>query len=316
MKLETIALPTIKVALMEDLWGGDVTTQAMVPASLLADAVILAKANGVLAGIEIAHLVFHEVDPDCRFEPLMRDGQRVQAGREVARLRGRAAAILQAERTALNFLCHLSGVATLTARFVRRVRGTHTVILDTRKTLPGLRVLEKYAVQKGGGENHRMGLGDMYLVKDNHVRLAGSLSAAVAAIHARRAELLLEVEAHSFEEVKEACEAGVDRILLDNFGLEELRTAVEIVDNHPKPPTPPRARRKGARRWPEIEVSGGVSLDDVKAIADLGVDYISVGALTHSAPALDLSLEMTPVFRASPPGESRAPVGRASEETS
>src|SRR5262249_5203879 len=157
------------------------------------------------------------------------------------------------------------------------------VILDTRKTLPGLRVLEKYAVQKGGGENHRIGLGDMYLVKDNHIRAAGSLSAAVERIQARRQELPLVVEAQTFEQVKEACEASVDRSLLDNMSLEQIASALQIVDNHPKSTVEPRARRKGARRWPEVEVSGGVTLDNVKEIAELGVDYISVGALTHSA---------------------------------
>jgi nicotinate-nucleotide pyrophosphorylase (carboxylating) len=293
MKLETIALPTVKVALMEDLWGGDVTTQAILPEAARAHAVILAKANGVIAGLDVARLVFHELDPAIAFESVVKDGTRVQPAREVARVTGSAAAILQGERTALNFLCHLSGVATLTARFVRRVRGTGAVILDTRKTLPGMRVLEKYAVQKGGGENHRMGLGDMYLVKDNHIRAAGSIRTAVGRIQASRQELLLEVEAASFEEVKEACEAGVDRILLDNMSLEQIKTAVEIVDNHPKPPPVARSRAKGAKRWPEIEVSGGVTLDNVKEIAELGVDYVSVGALTHSAPALDLSLEIT-----------------------
>ena len=147
-------------------------------------------------------------------------------------------------------------------------------------------------MQKGGGENHRIGLGDMYLVKDNHIRAAGTLTAAVERIQARRQELPLVVETQSFEQVKEACEAGVDRILLDNMSLEQIALALQIVDNHPKSMVEPRSRRKGSRRWPEVEVSGGVSLDNVKEIAELGVDYISVGALTHSAPALDLSLEI------------------------
>jgi nicotinate-nucleotide pyrophosphorylase (carboxylating) len=292
MNLETIALHTVKVALMEDLWGGDVTTQATVAPDTMAQASILAKANGVLAGLDVARLVFREVDAEIAMTSEVKDGQRVQPGREVARLHGKASSILSAERTALNFLCHLSGVATLTSRFVRRARGTGAVILDTRKTLPGLRVLEKYAVQKGGGENHRIGLGDMYLVKDNHIKAAGSITLAVERIQAHRQELLLEVEAQSFEQVKEACEAGVDRILFDNMSLEQIATALQIVDNHPKPATPPHARRKGAKRWPEVEVSGGVNLDNVKEIAELGVDFISVGALTHSAPALDLSLEI------------------------
>jgi nicotinate-nucleotide pyrophosphorylase (carboxylating) len=292
VNLETIALHTVKVALMEDLWGGDVTTQATVGPEVVAEASIIARANGVLAGLDVARLVFREVDAEITMTSDAKDGQRVQPGREVARLRGKAASILSAERTALNFLCHLSGVATLTSRFVRRTRGTEAVILDTRKTLPGLRVLEKYAVQKGGGENHRIGLGDMYLVKDNHIKAAGSITLAVERIQAHRQELLLEVEAQSFEQVKEACEAGVDRILFDNMSLEQIALALQIVDNHPKPPAPPHARRKGAKRWPEVEVSGGVSLDNVKEIAELGVDFISVGALTHSAPALDLSLEI------------------------
>lgn len=292
MNLETIAIHTVKVALMEDLWGGDVTTQATVAPDTMAQASIVAKANGVLAGLDVARLVFREVDAEIAMTSDARDGQRVQPGREVARLHGKAASILSAERTALNFLCHLSGVATLTSRFVRRTRGTGAVILDTRKTLPGLRVLEKYAVQKGGGENHRMGLGDMYLVKDNHIKAAGSITLAVERIQAHRQELLLEVEAQSFEQVKEACEAGVDRILFDNMSLEQIALALQIVDNHPNPAVPPRARRKGAKRWPEVEVSGGVLLENVKEIAELGVDFISVGALTHSAPALDLSLEI------------------------
>ncbi|HEV8480304.1 MAG TPA: carboxylating nicotinate-nucleotide diphosphorylase [Candidatus Eisenbacteria bacterium] len=292
MNLETIALHTVKVALMEDLWGGDVTTQATVGPDVIAEASILAKANGVLAGLDVARLVFREVDAEITMTGDAKDGQRVQPGREVARLHGKAASILSAERTALNFLCHLSGVATLTSRFVRRTRGTGAVILDTRKTLPGLRVLEKYAVQKGGGENHRIGLGDMYLVKDNHIKAAGSITLAVERIQAHRQELLLEVEAQTFEQVKEACEAGIDRILFDNMSLEQIALALQIVDNHPKPATPPHARRKGAKRWPEVEVSGGISLDNVKEIAELGVDFISVGALTHSAPALDLSLEI------------------------
>jgi nicotinate-nucleotide pyrophosphorylase (carboxylating) len=292
MNLETIAIHTVKVALMEDLWGGDVTTQATVAPDTMAQASIVAKANGVLAGLDVARLVFREVDGEIAMTSEAKDGQRVQPGREVARLHGKAASILSGERTALNFLCHLSGVATLTSRFVRRARGTGAIILDTRKTLPGLRVLEKYAVQKGGGENHRMGLGDMYLVKDNHIKAAGSITLAVERIQAHRQELLLEVEAQTFEQVKEACEAGVDRILFDNMSLEQIALALQIVDNHPKPVAPPHARRKGAKRWPEVEVSGGVNLENVKEIAELGVDFISVGALTHSAPALDLSLEI------------------------
>ncbi len=291
MKLETIAQPLVRLALTEDIGGGDVTTLTVVDAATRATAQIVAKENGVLAGLDVARLAFHEVDAEVRFEPLARDGARTRAGTAVARLEGRARSLLSAERVALNFLCHLSGIATLTSRFVRRVRETKAVILDTRKTLPGIRVLQKYAVLMGGGQNHRFGLFDMYLVKDNHVRIAGSVREAVGRVQRARKDLDLEVEASNFEEVKEACEAGVDRILLDNMSLEDLATAVQIIDQHPKPARWPRPPRAGARRWPEIEVSGGVSLDNVREIADLGVEYISIGALTHSAPALDLSLE-------------------------
>lgn len=293
MKLETIALPLVNLALTEDLGGGDVTTTAVVGPDVRAEAAIVAKANGVIAGLDVARIAFQFVDENTEFEIHVPDGQRVQVGRPVAHIRGLAASLLMAERVALNFLGHLSGVATLTSRFVRRARGTHAAILDTRKTIPGLRVLQKYAVRKGGGENHRFGLFDMYLIKDNHIAVAGSLKNAVARVQEKRQELLLEVEADSFERVKEACEAGVDRILLDNMSIEQIATSVQIVDNHPKPPTPPRTRSPNARRWPEIEVSGNVSLDNARAIAELGVDYISIGALTHSAPVLDLSMEVT-----------------------
>jgi nicotinate-nucleotide pyrophosphorylase (carboxylating) len=279
--------------LTEDLGGGDVTTQAVVGPEVRGEGQLVAKANGVVAGLDVARIAFQFVDEKTEFEVLVPDGQRVQIGRPVARLQGLAGSLLMAERVALNFLCHLSGVATLTSRFVRRARGTRAVILDTRKTMPGLRVLQKYAVRKGGGENHRFGLFDMYLIKDNHIAVAGSLKKAVERVQANRQELLLEVEADNFERVKQACEAGVDRILLDNMELGQIATAVQIVDNHPKPPTPPRTRRRGAQRWPEIEVSGNVSLENAREIAELGVDYISIGSLTHSAPVLDLSMEVT-----------------------
>ena len=292
MKLETIALPFVNLALTEDLGGGDVTTIAIVPEDLRGKAIITAKQNGVIAGLDVARLAFQALDDSSEFEVLVPDGSRVQIGKVVAEIRGLAGAILMAERVALNFLGHLSGVATMTSRFVRRTRGTRASILDTRKTMPGIRVLQKYAVKRGGGENNRFGLFDMYLIKDNHIRIAGSLKNAVEKIESNRQELLLVVEADNFERVKEACEAGVDRILLDNMTVEQITTSVQIVDNHPKPPTPPRTRHKDAVRWPEIEVSGNVNLENVRDIAEAGVDYISVGALTHSAPVLDLSLEI------------------------
>jgi nicotinate-nucleotide pyrophosphorylase (carboxylating) len=232
----------------------------------------------VLAGLPVARLAFLALDPAAEFQALVPEGAAVEPGMEVARVRGRARAILTAERVALNFVQRLSGVATLTARFVERVRGTGARILDTRKTTPGLRALEKYAVRKGGGENHRFGLFDLVLIKDNHIRAAGGLSEAVRRARAQRTELAIEVEAQSLEQVEEAMAARVDRVLLDNFAPAELARALAIV--------------RAAERPPRVEVSGGVNLDTVRAIAELGVDDISVGALTHSAPALDLSLEV------------------------
>ena len=216
------------------------------------------------------------------------------AGHGLAQVIGDIGAILKGERTALNFLQHLSGVASLTARFVDAVRGTGAVILDTRKTTPGLRFLEKFAVQAGGGQNHRLALWDMYLVKDNHIRAAGGIGPALDRIaRTRQGDLLLEVEVESLEQLREALRPDVDRILVDNQQPENVKRAVEEVDRWSAAhrDVNPR-RRSGARRWPEIEVSGGVDLDSVRAYAETGADYISVGALTHSAPALNLSVEI------------------------
>ena len=254
----------------------------------------MAKADGVVAGIEVARRVFERVDPDVEFETSVADGARVTPGTEVARLHGPARAILTGERTALNFLQRLSGVATRTHAFVERLEGTGARLLDTRKTTPGLRLLEKAAVLAGGGANHRVGLHDMVLIKDNHVRAAGGLARAVERARAHAApSLLIEVEAQSFAEVEEACVAGVDRILLDNMGRDDVARALARIDAAPSslPAGDPR-RRAGARRWPEVEVSGGLTLDTVRTMAELGVDYVSVGGITHSAPALDLSLEI------------------------
>jgi nicotinate-nucleotide pyrophosphorylase (carboxylating) len=215
----------------------------------------------------------------------------------VAQVIGDAGSVLKAERTALNFLQRLSGVASHTRRFVDRVASTGVVILDTRKTTPGLRFLEKYAVKVGGGENHRLALWDMYLVKDNHIRAAGGLTAAIDRIaRTRQGDLLLEVEVESAEQLKEALRPEVDRILVDNRSVAEVRAAVAAVDAwcREHPPDSPRGH-PGASRWPEIEVSGGITLDNVREYAATGVNYISVGAITHSAPALDLSLEIEEV---------------------
>jgi nicotinate-nucleotide pyrophosphorylase (carboxylating) len=214
----------------------------------------------------------------------------------VAKIFGPAGSILTGERTALNFMQRLSGIATLTRQFVDRVEGTGCRILDTRKTTPGLRYLEKYAVQMGGGQNHRFALWDMYLVKDNHIRAAGGVTAALDRIMRTRQDVPLEVEVESLDQLREALRPGVDRILVDNRSLEEVRAAVAVVDAWCRTnPPDPRVTAHGAKRWPEIEVSGGIQLDTVRKYAETGVDYISVGALTHSAPALDLSLEIEDV---------------------
>jgi nicotinate-nucleotide pyrophosphorylase (carboxylating) len=212
----------------------------------------------------------------------------------VAQVTGEVGGILKAERTALNFLQHLSGIASMTRRFVDAIHGTGATILDTRKTTPGLRFLEKYAVMAGGGQNHRLALWDMYLVKDNHIRAAGGLTAAIDRIsRTRQGDLLLEVEVESLEQLREALRPEVDRILVDNRPPAEVKRAVEVVDQWSREhPTDNPRKLANARRWPEVEVSGGIDLTTVRAYAETGVDYLSVGALTHSAPALDLSLEV------------------------
>jgi nicotinate-nucleotide pyrophosphorylase (carboxylating) len=292
--LEAVALPLVKYALSEDIGTGDITTLNTVPGGVKARAVILARAEGVLAGIEVAQLVFREVDAGLKFKALAKDGSAVKPGQGVAQVIGDIGGILKAERTALNFVQRLSGIATLTRRFVDAVAGTGAVILDTRKTTPGLRFLEKFAVQAGGGQNHRLALWDMYLVKDNHIRAAGGITAALDRIaRTRQGDLLLEVEVETLDQLREALRPEVDRILVDNQPPDAVKQAVAEVDRWCATPAEPSPRRRnGAKRWPEVEVSGGVKLDNVRKYAEAGVDYISVGALTHSAPALDLSLEI------------------------
>lgn len=294
--LESIALPLVKWALSEDVGTGDVTSLNAIRSGVGARAAIVAKQPGVVAGLEIAQLTFREVDPELRFKATTRDGDSVAAGVAVAQVSGSAGSILTAERTALNFLQRLSGVATMTRRFVDQVKDTGVTILDTRKTTPGLRFLEKYAVKCGGGENHRFALWDMYLVKDNHIRAAGGLTAAIDRIQRTRRDLPLEVEVESLDQLAEALRPEVDRILIDNRTVEEVRLAIAEVDRWFKKQPPDQSRmRPGARRWPEVEVSGGITLETVRAFAELGPDYISVGALTHSAPAFNLSLEIEEV---------------------
>ncbi len=267
----------VRRALAEDVGTGDITTMCTVPAGLSGEAVIIAKAAGVIAGQFVAAMTFREVDAELAYEELVGDGTAVTPGTTVARVKGSAASILIAERTALNFLGRLSGIATLTARFVAQVADTRARILDTRKTTPGLRALEKYAVRCGGGHNHRFGLFDMFLIKENHIRASGSLTEAVRRCQMARGDrgLKIEVEATSRKEVLEALAAGVDRIMLDNMPIPLLEECVRLVGGQA-----------------ELEASGNVSLSNVAEVARTGVDYISVGALTHSAPVLDLSLQL------------------------
>lgn len=264
----------VRRALAEDVGSGDLTTTAVVPADARARARIEQRAPGVLSGIDVAREVFRELDPQLRFEAHATEGASCEGG-AVATLEGPAAPILAGERTALNFLGRLSGVATMTALYVRAVQGTGARILDTRKTTPGLRALEKRAVLHGGGVSHRAGLHDAILVKENHALLAGGVGPAARAAAANRGTAdWVEVEVETLAELDEALAAGADRVLLDNMSPVQLRAAVE------------RARGSGAT----LEASGGIALADVRVIAETGVDFVSVGALTHSAPALDLSL--------------------------
>ncbi len=266
----------VERALREDVGTGDVTTNLTVDAGRRARAQLLLKEAGVVAGLDVAIAVFETLAPDIIVERLVHDGEvRADVPVVLATIEGPARAILTGERTALNLLSHLSGIATLTRRFVDAIAGTDAVILDTRKTTAGLRSLEKYAVRAGGGTNHRGGLYDAILIKDNHLRAAGGVRPAIERARAAVPPLPIEVEADTLDQVREALAAGADRILLDNMPLAWLRQAVEIAGG----------------RCP-LEASGGVSLATVRAIAETGVDCISVGALTHSAPSLDVSLEV------------------------
>jgi nicotinate-nucleotide pyrophosphorylase (carboxylating) len=265
----------VHAALAEDVGAGDVTTEATVPADATGAAAILVKELGVVCGLQPLELTFRALDPELEFEAFVRDGDTVEAPALVARVSGSLRAILTGERVALNFLGRLSGIATLTRHYVDAVAATGAAVLDTRKTTPGLRALEKHAVAAGGGRNHRFGLDDAVLIKDNHLRAAGSIAEAVESVR-KTTDLPVEVECDTLEQVREALAAGVDAILLDNMTLDELREAVRLVAG--------RAR---------LEASGGVTLETIRAVAETGVDEISVGALTHSARSLDVSLELT-----------------------
>lgn len=266
----------IALALEEDLGAGDVTSIATIPADLPATATIVAKAPGVVAGLPVVEAVFAQLDPSVSVTLLAADGDRIaQTPMELARIEGPARSVLGGERTALNILGHLCGVATATRAYVDRIEGTGARILDTRKTLPGLRVLDKYAVICGGGVNHRVGLYDAILIKDNHLRVAGGVRPAVESARALYPALNLTVEVEHEDQLNDAIQCGAQRIMLDNMSPDRMRAAVELIAG--------RA---------EVEASGGITLGNVREVAETGVDVISIGAITHSAKWLDVSLEV------------------------
>ncbi len=276
MTLHPEILEAIRRALDEDLGAGDATSESILPPDARLSARMIAKQEGVAAGLEVAAATFHLRDESVKFIPRVREGARVQNGEILAEISGGARAILSAERVALNFVGRMSGIATLTRRFVDAVAGTGVILLDTRKTAPGLRRIDKWAVRLGGGQNHRMGLYDMILIKDNHIDFAGSLEEAVRRARESGRGLPIEVEARTLEDVDAALALNVERILLDNMSIETMRQAVQ------------RAAKRA-----KLEASGNVTLERVRAIAETGVDFISIGALTHSAPVFDVSLKVS-----------------------
>lgn len=272
--LPTEILECIRRALDEDIGTGDATTLSIVPPEATMRGQIIAKQDGVIAGLEVARAAYELLDSSVDFRPQVADGSRVARGGILALVSGRTSSLLTAERTALNFLGRMSGIATLTRQFVDAVAGTRAVILDTRKTAPGLRLVDKLAVKLGGGGNHRIGLYDMILIKDNHIDYAGGIEEAVRRARAARSGLPIEVEARTLDDVRAALSLGVERILLDNMSVEMMAEAVKLTNGRAK-----------------LEASGNVTLENVRAIAETGVDFISVGALTHSAKVFDVSFD-------------------------
>jgi nicotinate-nucleotide pyrophosphorylase (carboxylating) len=265
----------IERALLEDMPAGDITSESVIPEDAKSQAVIWAKQTGVLAGIEVAERVFKKIDEKTRVKILMPDGTALQSGDKIAEIRGYSIPVLKGERTALNFLQRMSGIASLTRRYVEAVKKTNVKVMDTRKTTPGMRFLEKYAVKTGGGTNHRMSLSDMVMLKDNHIQQVGSIQTAVAQARKKIPPgIQVEVEATSLDEVKQAAASGADIIMLDNMVPEEVRRAVSWV--------------KG--KIP-LEVSGMITIDNIRRYAETGVDMISVGALTHSYLSLDIAMD-------------------------
>ena len=267
-------LSAVHRALAEDIGSGDITTNSIVPRDASMRGQIIAKQNGIIAGLDVAKIVYKTVDPEIEFNTAVLEGAPVENRQTLATVSGSARSLLTGERTALNFLGRISGIATLTRQFADAVAGTNAVILDTRKTAPGLRMLDKLAVLRGGGKNHRVGLYDMMLIKDNHIDFAGGLEEAVRHARAAHNDVELEVEARTLEDVRAALELKVKRILLDNMTVEAMAEAVHITDGRAK-----------------LEASGNVNLENVRRIAETGVDFISVGALTHSAKTFDVSFD-------------------------
>ncbi|HEY6121554.1 MAG TPA: carboxylating nicotinate-nucleotide diphosphorylase [Pyrinomonadaceae bacterium] len=267
-------MSAIKRALEEDIGAEDVTTNSIVPENATLTGQIVAKQNGIVAGLDVAKAVMRSLNDQISFTQNVAEGSAVISGSVLAELTGSARSLLTGERTALNFLGRMSGIATLTRQFVDAVKGTTAIILDTRKTVPGLRLVDKLAVLRGGGQNHRTGLYDMVLIKDNHIDFAGSISKAVRRVRARRTDLEIEVEARTLDDVQEALRLKVPRILLDNMSLETMRAAVNMSERRAK-----------------LEASGNVNLENVRLIAETGVDFVSVGALTHSAKVFDVSFK-------------------------
>ena len=284
MKLLEQVEEIIELARRED--RADLTSRLLFGSKDRIKAVIVVKEAGTICGAEFAAMTFRKYDPSCRIRIFKKDGARVRKGDKVIRVEGRAIALLSAERKAVNFLQHLSGVATLTSKFVRAVRGTKSKIYDTRKTIPGIRLLQKYAVLCGGGRNHRMDLSEMAMVKDNHLKAVEGRGSRVESLKSKLPKgTLLEIEAKTMKDIKLGLRVRADIVMLDNMPVRKLKKAIRFIRLYPRPSTlDPR---------PVIEVSGGVSLKDVRKIADLGVERISVGALTHSAPALNLSMEVS-----------------------
>ncbi|MDD2607611.1 carboxylating nicotinate-nucleotide diphosphorylase [Lascolabacillus sp.] len=279
MEVENLINSLLELAFAEDIGDGDHTTLCSIPASEVGSSKLLIKEEGILAGVDVAKDVFHKFDPELKVEVFIEDGAQVKPGDVAFVVTGKVQSLLQTERLVLNLMQRMSGIATITNKYVKLLEGTKTKVLDTRKTTPGLRMLEKQAVKIGGGENHRIGLFDMILLKDNHVDFAGGIKNAITRakqyLKEKNKDLKIEIEVRNFDELNEALNVGgVDRIMLDNFTVEDTRKAVEIVNGRV-----------------ELESSGGITFETIRDYAVTGVDYVSVGALTHSVKSLDMSLK-------------------------